>query len=439
MQFKANAWKIKEEIKMRLRPSTLGVVSPWLFVSSFLLPVASLSLSRKTLSRRQWCATLVLPSVLILNSEEGRCADELPLPLRDFTKLAPLGKAERSSDKLYGLSLEEIARRLQNDLVLGATGQGGYILTGDLNSGIFRDDCAFVDPTNRVTSLSQYQRALRILFDPEMSSISLVDPLTVNKDERTIRGRYRSRGYLQLPWHPYVTAYESTITYKIGEDGLVEEQVQEWSKPASKALKESFTPSLFTPAPSSSLSPLQNEPAEVSQLFDYVNGRRPQEYSHDERFEIDALIETIVKQNYTSDYRKDLPGKWMLVYLQPGPDGAGIDRRVPFFPEFPFNDNYQIFFRDDRITNVGELFGPSLDVKVFGDVSAVGTQLDGKQRFKASIQGGKFCATNACIDLPISGEGLFDSVYLGNRIRIGQNLNGGGARVVQVRLSSRAA
>jgi len=36
--------------------------------------------------------------------------------------------------------------------------------------------------------------------------------------------------------------------------------------------------------------------------------------------------------------------------------------------------------------------------------------------------------------LPISGEGLFDGVYLDDRIRVGQNLNGGGARIVQVRV-----
>ena len=31
------------------------------------------------------------------------------------------------------------------------------------------------------------------------------------------------------------------------------------------------------------------------------------------------------------------------------------------------------------------------------------------------------------------GEGLFDGVYLDDRLRVGQNLNGGGARIVQVR------
>ena len=43
-------------------------------------------------------------------------------------------------------------------------------------------------------------------------------------------------------------------------------------------------------------------------------------------------------------------------------------------------------------------------------------------------------STSSCLPLPIRGEGIFDSVYLGKRLRIGQNINGGGARVVQIKL-----
>ena len=35
----------------------------------------------------------------------------------------------------------------------------------------------FEDPTNRVASLSQYQKALTVLFDPDRSSIEIIDPL----------------------------------------------------------------------------------------------------------------------------------------------------------------------------------------------------------------------------------------------------------------------
>jgi hypothetical protein len=36
--------------------------------------------------------------------------------------------------------------------------------------------------------------------------------------------------------------------------------------------------------------------------------------------------------------------------------------------------------------------------------------------------------------LPIEGVGVFESVFLGDRLRIGQNINGGGALAVQVRV-----
>ena len=154
-----------------MKSTSCAAVVVWLALS--FNPVASWSpYGENPCSRRTWFATTAF-SAGILPSTQALSSDELPLSLRDFTKLAPLGRAERSPDKTYNLPLEEVAKRLEHDLIKGSTGAGGYILTGDLSRDLFRDDCAFVDPTNRVTSLSQYQRALRILFDPEASTISM--------------------------------------------------------------------------------------------------------------------------------------------------------------------------------------------------------------------------------------------------------------------------
>ncbi len=368
--------------------------------------------------------------------------DELPSFLRDYTKLAPLGAKVISSDKTLGLSLDELATRLSKDLTIGSSGnQGGYFLTGDLSRDIFRDDAIFNDPTNRVSSLSQYQQALRILFDPARSTVEFVNPLVPNYELRTITGRIRSRGYLQLPWNPYVTAYESTIVYTIDEDGLIARQDQTWSKAASQALRESFTPSVVEPPLRSTRSIPDSEPRAVTRLFDILNGRRPYEYSQEEQNDINQLIEEIITRSSsglaTEFDRSLLPGTWILTYLQPGPDGAGIDRRIPF-PDFDFNDNYQVFGNNGTVVNVGQVLGPLATVQVFGTLQeddSSSTHIP--KGFRANIQGGKLCivgSANACIHLPIQGEGLFDSLYLGDRLRIGQNINGGGARVVQIRL-----
>ena len=67
--------------------------------------------------------------------------------------------------------------------------------------------------------------------------------------------------------------------------------------------------------------------------------------------------------------------------------------------------------------------------------------LTAPKRFNVDITRGQLClfgggdvAGGVCAPLPIKGEGVFDGVYLGKRLRIGQNLNGGGARIVQVRV-----
>uniref|UniRef100_A0A7S1FTP2 Uncharacterized protein n=1 Tax=Corethron hystrix TaxID=216773 RepID=A0A7S1FTP2_9STRA len=145
-----------------------------------------------------------------------------------------------------------------------------------------------------------------------------------------------------------------------------------------------------------------------------------------------------------------MPGRWVLCYLRPGPNGEGIDRRLPFFPEnLPFNESYQMFTFDregGRVTNIGQLLGPFLRIEVSGGLARVLTpENDGRspRRFRAEINGGGLCvgkekneekSTSKCLPLPIKGEGLFDGLYVGERLRIGRNINGGGAVVVQIRV-----
>ena len=178
------------------------------------------------------------------------------------------------------------------------------------------------------------------------------------------------------------------------------------------------------------------EPEAAKKLLALVEGRRPSEWSADEKPAVDALIEEVVGLNapWTRSY---LRGKWKLAYLQPGPDGGGVDRRIPF-PELPGNDSFQVFGADS-VTNIGELLGQRLEVRVSGALSEDDERdLTAPKRFRADINQGRLCAGAAadapCAPLPISGVGLFDGVYLGPRLRIGQNLNGGGARIVQVRV-----
>ena len=191
-------------------------------------------------------------------------------------------------------------------------------------------------------------------------------------------------------------------------------------------------------------------------MFDLVNSRRPEGCNDDHQ--ISSLIDRIVTARYYDSTTEDLNGKWKLVYLQPGPDGAGIDRRIPFFPELSFNNNYQIFSissssseeENDKSTiiNVGELLGPLLEVRVSGTlqeeeyvvvISSSSNQSSMPKHYHVTIDNGGLCigtSTSSCLPLPLRGEGIFDSVYLGKRLRIGQNINGGGARVVQVKLET---
>ncbi|GAB4818337.1 hypothetical protein N2152v2_005383 [Parachlorella kessleri] len=179
-------------------------------------------------SRRQTLAGAFLATVAGAPWWKPPPADALPL--------APLGGVERvGGSKLTGLTVEQVKDILARDLSAGQ-----YFVTGNLTREVFADDCQFKDPTNDVTGLSRYTKALGLLFDPEYSvvrlrSISVAGP-------RTIEADYVSGGYLKFPWHPRVEPYEGHIIYTLNEEGLVQVQEQTWSKPAFEALRESFTP-----------------------------------------------------------------------------------------------------------------------------------------------------------------------------------------------------
>lgn len=153
--------------------------------------------------------------------------------------LAPLGSvgATLGGPKREGLSAEEVADILVDDLSRGQ----GYFVSGDLTAEIFDDRCRFVDPTNDVVGLKRYVNALAILFDTMESSVRDVELLEV-ADNKIVVG-FTLGGVLKFPWRPKVERFHGTVTYTLGDSGLVVEQRQQWrDKSASKALRESFMP-----------------------------------------------------------------------------------------------------------------------------------------------------------------------------------------------------
>jgi len=76
--------------------------------------------------------------------------------------------------------------------------ESGTNVTGQESNAL----CRFVDPTNDVTGLSRYRKALTILFDPARSEVKLKQiwvsgPATVEAD-------WTLGGILKLPWQPRI-------------------------------------------------------------------------------------------------------------------------------------------------------------------------------------------------------------------------------------------
>jgi hypothetical protein len=89
-------------------------------------------------SRRAFIRTLAAASLLVLPPAEGKAAEAQAAgggEWRKYTALAPLGAADATvgGDKRTGMGLDELASVLARDVEKGATGKGGYFISGDLS------------------------------------------------------------------------------------------------------------------------------------------------------------------------------------------------------------------------------------------------------------------------------------------------------------------
>lgn len=202
-----------------------------------------------SVERRGALRTFVgLPAALLQLPAAAAVPGELPAELRKYTALAPLGRADRKIGGAKRICLPDVlpeclpqlADILARDLERGANGRGGYPISGDLRPEIFRDDCRFVDPTNDVRSLAKYQRALTILFDPAESTVKVVTAPAVDAARNAITATIRSEGVLQLPWRPRIAPWESSLTWRVDDDGLIYEQAQTWNVTSADALRQTF-------------------------------------------------------------------------------------------------------------------------------------------------------------------------------------------------------
>ena len=185
-----------------------------------------------------------------------------------------------------------------------------------------------------------------------------------------------------------------------------------------------------------------SEPEAAQQLFELCRDKRPSSsWTLDERRIVDGLIDDIVQSH--TPWRKDLArGKWRLAYLQRGIDARNSALALPFT-----NEQFQIFSQGS-VVSAAEILGPTLEVRAAGAWREDSADISTPKRFRADITQGALCGSitmgraekanigRACAPLPLVGETyrVVNAEYVGRKLRISQDLNSGGSRVVQVRV-----
>eukprot|EP00933_Yihiella_yeosuensis_P039785 TRINITY_DN33953_c0_g1_i1.p1 TRINITY_DN33953_c0_g1~~TRINITY_DN33953_c0_g1_i1.p1 ORF type:complete len:277 (-),score=30.57 TRINITY_DN33953_c0_g1_i1:11-742(-) len=143
--------------------------------------------------------------------------------------------SELNTRKSVGLPVTDVAAVLRDDLAVRK-----YILTGNLSSEVFSDECRFVDPNNAVDGLAKYRQALGFLFDPAESSLEVLDVRVAEGGQR-IEADYIASGTIKLPWRPKIEPWKGHIEYTLNSEGLVVSQVDTWNITRFDAIRQTFT------------------------------------------------------------------------------------------------------------------------------------------------------------------------------------------------------
>ena len=119
------------------------------------------------------CSSVLVQSSLAYANPD----DEISLVLRDYNKLAPLGKV--ADAPIHGKILELPPKRiglppLSWSIIGVYKSEVRSLISGVIDDSLFPDDCKFVESMNRVNSVSQYSNALKTLFDQSQAEVQLV-------------------------------------------------------------------------------------------------------------------------------------------------------------------------------------------------------------------------------------------------------------------------
>ncbi|CAM6115953.1 unnamed protein product [Calypogeia fissa] len=141
--------------------------------------------------------------------------------------------------KQTNLSIEDVKKVIEADII-----ERQYPVTGNLTESIYNENCRFQDPTIDIQGVKKYTAALQFLFEPDTSKHEILNIEVTGP--RTVQVDWRLRGYMKLPWRPYIPPYEGTTTYTTDESGLIVSHSETWKISPFTAFIQALTPSFLS-------------------------------------------------------------------------------------------------------------------------------------------------------------------------------------------------
>ncbi|CAM9599588.1 unnamed protein product [Scytosiphon promiscuus] len=129
-----------------------------------------------------------------------------------------------------------------------------YLWTGDINEGLYEEDCSFTDPTLSFSGLSTYKRnvgSLQGVLDLLVSnSRSELYSCELSQEGSCVQTRWRMVGDLRLPWGPTIDVVGRTkFSYDSVRGNRIFSYDEVWEVEPAEALMQIFKPGRWRGGP----------------------------------------------------------------------------------------------------------------------------------------------------------------------------------------------
>ena len=149
-------------------------------------------------------------------------------------------RSQPRSRRLKRLSPKTLEEGIRQDF------KEGYLFSGKIQSELYDEECVFTDPTLSFKGLETFEKNINSVetFLEKFLGANICVLYSVEKDKNdgSVKTRWRMIGDLKLPWRPRLDLLGQTTFTPGGTEGRIVSYFETWDEPAGNALLQILRP-----------------------------------------------------------------------------------------------------------------------------------------------------------------------------------------------------